>query len=213
MSLNTAVPLFNGQQLRFPILQSGFVSLNEEGLTKPDMTAPTIRDDILLKEYRTKADKYFYSKAITELFHQWRSNPSLIREMDFREQVLIQAFKLFKTDKLTTWIRAQNEKPSLSNIHNVFLLETIKFAAGIEKRSLENVQWISLIDYSDRAQAVRVNMDDYFREDSKHCYVPMKMDRFIQSWVSQVNGFEDLLISLYVIFGDREQKIDVVINT
>lgn len=213
MSLNTAVPLFNGQQLRFPILQSGFVSLNEEGLTKPDMTTPTIRDDILLKEYRTKADKYFYSKAITELFHQWRSNPSLIREMDFREQVLIQAFKLFKTDKLTTWIRAQNEKPSLSNIHNVFLLETIKFASGIEKRSLENVQWISLIDYSDRAQAVRVDMDDYFREDSGHLYVPMKMDRFIQSWVSQVNGFEDLLISLYVIFGDREQKIDVVINT
>lgn len=213
MSLNTAVPLFNGQQLRFPILQSGFVSLNEQGLTKPDMTAPTIRDDILLKEYRTKADKYFYSKAITELFHQWRSNSSLIREMDFREQVLIQAFKLFKTDKLTTWIRAQNEKPSLSNIHNVFLLETIKFAAGIEKRSLENVQWISLIDYSDRAQAVRVDMDDYFHEDSKHCYVPIKMDRFIQSWVSQVNGFEDLLISLYVIFGDREQKIDVVINT
>lgn len=213
MSLNTAVPLFNGQQLRFPILQSGFVSLNEDGLTKPDMTAPTIRDDILLKEYRTKADKYFYSKAITELFHQWRSNPSLIREMDFREQLLIQAFKLFKTDKLTTWIRAQNEKPSLSNIHNVFLLETIKFAAGIEKRSLENVQWISLIDYSDRAQAVRVDMDDYFREDSKYCHVPMKMDRFIQSWVSQVNGFEDLLISLYVIFGDREQKIDVVINS
>jgi len=213
MSLNNAVPLFNGQQLRFPILQSGFVSLNEEGLTKPDMSGPTIREDILLKEYRTKADKYFYSKAITELFHQWRSNPSLIREMDFREQVLIQAFKLFKTDKLTTWIRAQNEKPSLSNIHNVFLLETIKFASGIEKRSLENVQWISLIDYSDRAQAVRVDMDDYFREDSNQLYVPMKMDRFIQSWVSQVNGFEDLLISLYVIFGDREQKVDVVINS
>lgn len=213
MSLNNAVPLFNGQQLRFPILQSGFVSLNEEGLTKPDMSGPTIREDILLKEYRTKADKYFYSKAITELFHQWRSNPSLIQEMDFREQVLIQAFKLFKTDKLTTWIRAQNEKPSLSNIHNVFLLETIKFASGIEKRSLENVQWISLIDYSDRAQAVRVDMDDYFREDSDKLYVPMKMDRFIQSWVSQINGFEDLLISLYVIFGDREQKVDVVINS
>lgn len=213
MSLNNAVSLFNGQQLRFPILQSGFVSLNEEGLTKPDMSGPTIREDILLKEYRTKADKYFYSKAITELFHQWRSNPSLIREMDFREQVLIQAFKLFKTDKLTTWIRAQNEKPSLSNIHNVFLLETIKFASGIEKRSLENVQWISLIDYSDRAQAVRVDMDDYFREDSNQLYVPMKMDRFIQSWVSQINGFEDLLISLYVIFGDREQKVDVVINS
>ncbi len=213
MSLNNAVSLFNGQQLRFPILQSGFVSLNEEGLTKPDMSGPTIREDILLKEYRTKADKYFYSKAITELFHQWRSNPSLIREMDFREQVLIQAFKLFKTDKLTTWIRVQNEKPSLSNIHNVFLLETIKFASGIEKRSLENVQWISLIDYSDRAQAVRVDMDDYFREDSNQLYVPMKMDRFIQSWVSQINGFEDLLISLYVIFGDREQKVDVVINS
>lgn len=213
MSLNNAVSLFNGQQLRFPILQSGFVSLNEEGLTKPDMSGPTIREDILLKEYRTKADKYFYSKAITELFHQWRSNPSLIQEMDFREQVLIQAFKLFKTDKLTTWIRAQNEKPSLSNIHNVFLLETIKFASGIEKRSLENVQWISLIDYSDRAQAVRVDMDDYFREDSNQLYVPMKMDRFIQSWVSQINGFEDLLISLYVIFGDREQKVDVVINS
>lgn len=213
MSLSNSVPLFSGQQIRFPILQSGFVSLTEEGLTKPDMSGPTIREDILLKEYRTKADKYFYSKAITELFHQWRSNPSLIREMDFRELILIQAFKLFKTDKLTVWIRAQNEKPSLSNIHNVFLLETLKFAAGIQKRSLENVQWISLIDYSDSSQAVRVDLDDYFREDSSRLTIPTKMTDFIQSWVSQINGFEDLLITLYVIFGDREQKIDVIINS
>lgn len=216
MTINVRDPMFVQSKYRYPILQSGFISFDEEGLTKPSLMNPTIHDDILMKEYRTLADKFFYSKGITELFHRWRSNPSIIREFDFRESVLKMSFKLFKTNMITKWIALQNEKPTLSNIHTVFLLESLKFAAGIAPRSLENVQWISLIDYSDKAEGVRVDMGDYFSNQNgagqSNDRIRANMNEFIQDWVSQINGFEDMLITLYVIFGDREQKTDVVIN-
>lgn len=193
---------------RKPILQSGFISLTEKGLVRLKTTDPTIREAILLNEYRRYVNKYFYSDVITRLFNRWASNPNLIKDFDFRDRVLRAAFEAFATPYVRHWIDAQINGGTVTKLHRAYLLELLDYLSTGAARTIEPTQWVRLLEASDKSEAVVVDISKYF-DGNGSVRTPATFTELIRVWASLPNGFTDLLVNIYVIFGDREQPNDV----
>lgn len=196
---------------RYPVLQSGFASLTEKNLEQAVIEEATLRDSILGKEYRKNNNRYFYSPEVSKLFTKWRTNPEKIREFEFREKIIKTAISAFATPSIYRWIMAQNDVPTVSALHRVFIIETLDMLMLNKPRELQISQWVHLLEASEKVDAVRVNVDRYFDGEvqSNGPRLPSSIYDLLQIWLSQNQGFVDLLITLYVIFGDRKQRSDV----
>lgn len=194
---------------RHPILQSGFVSLTEKGLVRLKTTDPTIREAILMNEYRRDVNKYFYSNEITALFNKWSSKPELIRDFDFREKVLRAAFSAFATPYTQKWLLAQTTCPTVTKLHRAYLLELLAYLMYDDPRTIEPIQWVRLLEASEKSTSVTVDLSEFIGKGEAPAKVTSQFSELIRTWVSKPNGFTDLLVNIYIIFGDREQRSDV----
>lgn len=197
----------------YPVLQSGFVGHTQNGLRRPDVIEPTLRQAVIFKEYKLPLTKYFYSAEVTELYSRWCSNPGSLKDFDFRERVIKAAFSSFANPSFYQWIRLQDEKPTVSDLHKAFIVETLEYLYACKPRNIENVQWIRLLEANEESHRVRVDIEKYFNQDTigvcDRASVPVSLRTVIKNWVSMEHGFEDLLISLFVIFGDRSRRTDI----
>ena len=193
---------------RKPILQSGFISLTEKGLVRLKTTDPTIREAILMNTYRRDVNKYFYSELITGLFNRWASNPALIKDFDFRERVIAAAFGAFATPYVKTWLEAQVSASAVTKLHRAYLIELLDYLCTGAARTIDPVQWIRLLEASEKAEAVVVDLSKYYAPNG-NTPIPGLFSDLILKWTSLPNGFADLLVNIYAIFGDREQPNDV----
>lgn len=215
----------------FPILQSGFVSFPNRDLQKDTPTEPTIRQEVIFKVKRNPLEKYHYSKEVSELFSRWVNNRNALKDFGFRERILKAAFSLFKNISFFEWLRFQNDKPMFSDLHRVYAIETLDYLTGRSPRKIENIQWIRLLEANEKTSGTRVDLDSYFIRNGQSeaigpvCEIassasnygsamnakqlPMKLVDILQIWTAKERGFEDLLITLNVIFGSRSTITDV----
>jgi len=202
---------------KYPVLQSGFISYTDEFLTKPDQSPPTFADSILLKEYKKKSNNYFFSKTVTSLYDSWRNDPTIIKQFDFRENILSTVFTSFGTDSVYKWLRLQDEQETITELHRQFINETFIYAIVGNRRSIESVQWIRLLGTTSNISALLattthfkpVVMDVYELCESSNTFT---FATLLEKWLcrenGRENGFVDLLVTLYVIFGIRENFIN-----
>lgn len=197
----------------YPVLQSGFVGLSQQGLRRPDIIEPTLRQAVIFKEYKLPLTKYFYSAEVTELYTRWCGNAGALKDFDFRERIIQAAFSSFGHQSFYVWLRHQAEKPTVSDLHKAFLVETLQYLLNGSPRGIENVQWIRLLEATQQTHSVRVDVDKYFGTETMGVLatqrVPVALSSVIKAWISMERGFEDLLITLFVIFGDRSDRIDI----
>lgn len=197
----------------YPVMQSGFVAVSVEGLTLPDPIEPTIRQSVIFKEFKPPLLNYYFAPAVTELFNSWSANPKVMREFDFRERVLKAAFKSFGTKEFRAWLKLQLDADALSAMHKKFLLETCDFILNGTERRVQSVQWINLLEAGPVTASIRLSPSEFLANKDgvrEYVNVPEKMTALITQWVTHREGFEDLLVSLYVIFGARSRQNDVV---
>lgn len=195
---------------KYPILQSGFITNTTDGLKRPVFVKDPFVDFAIDKDHRKSKSLNFFVPEVNNLYEAWRNSPTKLKEFDFREQILCAAYRAFNIKSIYKWIEMQALSTKISHMHNMFLLETVAFVYG-EPRSLQLPQWIRLIEASAESRATKVDIDKYFDKEkfpSTATYSNLLTD-FITAWVSRPNGFEDLLLSLYVIFGDRPYVTDV----
>lgn len=203
----------------YPILQSGFIGLTEKGLRRPDPIGPSFRDAVIFKEVKSPLAKFRFSPTIKQLFVEWNSKPELLRDFDFRERILDAAYKSFGTYNLFQWLTMQSEKPTISELHARFLYETLDFLMGDTPRSIDQSSWLRLIEADEKPVTVRLDFKKYFKSDVNSNEIsypeklPTKLEGIIQRWVTKERGFEDLLLSLFVIFGDRAARTAVTKET
>lgn len=187
---------------KYPILQSGFVSLIQRGLAKPKPTDNLMIQRLLFKDHLVSNIENFYFEDIVILYDLYRGDPNLLRDFNFREQVIKAAYMMFGSNSVYTWLRHQNQLANIGLLHARFIEETLTYIATGKERATQTVQWIKLIEISNHKESSKLNIDDWFNTYSG-LYVPADIVDFIQLWVSQPKGFEDLLISLFIIFGNR----------
>ena len=201
---------------KYPILQSGFISFTEETLLTPVKYNDLVISNVLSKDYRSPSNRYFYSKPLSMLYNKWLGNPDCLRDFDTREQLLKLAKTLFATPSFFKWMQLQMDHGEIGSLHETFLIDTLEYLSGRTRR-IETPQWVSLIEKAIKSYATQVNIAQFFDKEKypQIAYTSMLSSStvdILQTWVSRSGGYEDLLISLYVIFGNRPYITDVSEN-
>lgn len=186
-------------ELRYPILQSGFLGLSTTGLTKELPASPTFSDTILFANINHEYDNLHYSEDVSRLFIEWQSNFHVMRKFEFREKILEQAMKRFGLS-LGEWMAFQANKPSFSHTHKQFLGQMCPWISdNLEApgNSAEAIKWIGLIGPS-QGNNVNFNVFDFVARGTN-----LTTAASLCNWVSKEGGYESLLVYLYIIFGQR----------
>ncbi len=197
------------------ILQSGFVSKNSDDLIIPNQYDHNYIDNILVKNFKHESNNFFYSKNISDLYNQYRSDNSLGKNFDFRKRVYQAAKKAFKTDSFYDWLQLQIEYAPLTQLHKLFLYDTFSFITSMDldgySREVQPEQYINLIQHLPETSSVKFNIDHFFNKSERSDIelIPKGLTEVIQMWLSKPKGFGDLLVTLFVIFGDRPYIVDV----
>lgn len=195
----------------FPILQSGFIASSNKGLKLPEPAIASLQNAIMFKDDKDPLAKYRFSPVVGDLYHRWASNTTLLRDFDFRHEILAAAFVSFGTYNFHSWLMLQNEQPTLSDLHRAYLLETLDYLFTDNQRKINNVSWLRMLEASGDPNGVFIDIRKYFRQDgmgysSSEIKLPTNLRDILRIWTSKERGFEDLLLSLYVIFGDRRGR-------
>lgn len=196
---------------KFAVLQSGFISDLSKGLVHNEFIKDPFVDLALDKDHLKSKSHYFYFKEVDDLYEEWSKNNTLIKTMEFREKIIKAAKNAFNNISIYNWLNIQKYANTVTSTHVNFISETIGFVLG-SPRSIQTSQWIRLLEVSEKAQSINLDIDKYFNKNNIQNQVKFSsslLTDFIVIWVSQPNGFEDMLLSLYVIFGDRPAVTDV----
>lgn len=197
---------------RFPILQSGFVSMTAAGLTKPKPPATTLGEDILMKTYLIPSNKFFYSEKVSDLYRRWMGDHKSLNNFEFREE-LIRVFKeVLGTNNFGRWVEFQSRKPSLGNTHVSFLQSTLSYIYTGTPREVAIEQWTNLVDADMSTTIVEVNDDIWFGSDDGAILpkLPSNVDRIIAQWTSIPGGFIDFMTFVYIVYGQRTMKNNAI---
>lgn len=196
---------------KFAILQSGFISDLSKGLVHSEFIKDPFVDLALDKDHLKSKSHYFYFKEVDDLYEEWSKNNTLIKTMEFREKIIKAAKNAFNNVSIYNWLNTQKYANTVTSTHENFISETIGFVLG-SPRSIQTSQWIRLLEVSEKAQSINLDIDKYFNRNNIQNQLKFSsslLTDFIVKWVSQPNGFEDMLLSLYVVFGDRPAVTDV----
>lgn len=148
------------------------------------------------------------NKKIEELYLAMQTAQASTKSFDFRERILLVALHAFGTDSFLDWLILQEKSPYLSDVHRRFINDTLNFISTSE-RAMSVVTWKSFITVRE------LNGADAKPELKTRAFfsitgpVDTKSERFslktvLTNWVSQPGGFEDLLFTLHILFGDSE---------
>lgn len=201
---------------KLPILQSGFITYNEENLVNAAIIKDPFTDIALNKDHLKSKNIFFYSELVTDLYKKWCANPAILKDTTIREQIIKAAkihFSLIgaRLNSIEKWIRLQNESPFLSQLHVQFLNETLIYVLFDLKRTIETPQWIRLLDGRNSVKNAEITTDKFFSNVNNDASFISKINLsdFLTEWLCRDKGFEDLLLSLYVIFGSRSFIIEL----
>lgn len=192
----------------YPVLQSGFVSFTKDELLRPPPHEDMMIRRILMKDFMISNLDQYYNGAVSDLYEEWRKEPTLMRTFEFREKILQVAFKAFACDNMHRWFTVQSKLKSLSAMHEKFITETLNFIAGKAPRTIEATQWEKFIEHPTKIYNADIDIDAWFTSNPVCTYpatvqVPTNIANFLTDWVTRVNGFDDLLICLNIIFGSK----------
>lgn len=201
---------------RYPILQSGFISLTEEKLSTPVKYNDLVISNVLSKDYRNPSNHYFFSKPISVLYNKWLSNANCLLDFAVREELLVVSKHIFNTPSFFKWVKLQLDRGDISQLHEAFLIDTLEYLTG-QDRKIQPSQWISLLEKAIKSTSTQINIARFFNKEMYQSpqygdLLPNTVNDILSIWVSKQGGYEDLLITLYVIFGNRPYITDVSEN-
>jgi len=196
--------------MKFIQLQSGFIAKDETKFKLPEVEKSFYKDQVIGKDYLNDTNRFYYHDNITTLFYSYNANKDLIKDLNFIKETITAIKEAVGNKSFLKWLLMQIKYARLSSLHKNFLYDTLNYLAS-NKRDMEVSQWIKLIDYSPETKSVIVNIDDYFVKETKDSlnYISSNLIHVIANWMSKPNGFEDMLITMFIIFGERRYINDV----
>lgn len=136
---------------------------------------------------------------VHDLFVEFTNHPRHAATWDFQKRVLEVAQDIFQGDY--SWFMRQDSNALVRDQNYAFILDTVKFiATGRRKFSIHT--WPTLVSYDVPVvnESVEGRRDIYRLIDELK--VPSETNAFIQRWVSQPKGFDDLVYTLHLLFGN-----------
>lgn len=197
----------------YSILQSGFITYVNAPLTKPESTSESSMLQLIKigKPSRASENLFFYSNPVAELFTQYCSNNNMLKDFDFREQLLTVALDLlnFEGRAFSSWIYIQKCSPKLTAMHKRFLMDTLNYIST-GKREIEIDSWGSMLTMrklndADRKAAFAPEALFDKPESNTVCgsSLPNMSVDVLVKWTAQPKGFRDLMVFLNIVFGRK----------
>lgn len=135
---------------------------------------------------------------VTLLYRQYMAKHGEYQSWAFRAAVM-QAAKRLIGRELARWVNQQNANRHLDGNAIRFIGDTIKFITE-GRREVSHLNWLPLL--------TNLPQEDLI-QNRRYALSKTQMDavrsinlNWIQAWLSQPGGFEDLLISLYAMYGE-----------
>jgi hypothetical protein len=175
-------------------LLSGYLSISDNSLVTftEDRLADELQASILLKPLKKEVHSYLYSLEIDQLLEKFLTTPNLIKDVSFQEEVLSFYFKMFKEIDFLEWIALQKNSLYFSETHSAFLEDTAGFIYS-NNRKLSILTWLRLVKLEEnvpKAKSTKIEVT-----------LPSTHEEILSEWLASPNGFEDLLVTLKIIFG------------
>lgn len=185
-------------------LQSGFVTLNSSGLKNSPDKDNSFRDSLYETDYYTSDSESLYDGGIESLFQQWRADNSKMREFGFRNEIVKNFIRVFKTsqaDSFYPWIELQLKSGNLGPLHHKFLSEFFgNPGSSVSARSIEPYTYFRLLNRHTRpmAHGDTVRIDQIIRPGTS-----LKISDILFDMTKNIDAYSELLNILHVIFGKR----------
>jgi hypothetical protein len=205
---------------RHAVLQSGFIASKNKGLITSLVNKDPFVDFTLNKDHLKNRNDYFYSEVMTDHYKYAMKNRTCLKSLEFREKVLSFVFSQFPQNNFYDWIDLQYKSGNMSQLHGIFLTETISLVLYDIPRKIEAVQWATLLENNTTTKASLMDFHEYFKkwgytdiyknsQDYAKYFTEIQTLPFIKKWSGTDTLFMDMLVSMYVIFGSRDGITDV----
>lgn len=142
---------------------------------------------------------------VHNLFVEFTNFPKQAITWDFQKRVVELAQDLFAGEY--SWFIRQDANALLKDQNYAFVLDTIRYiATGHRKFSIHT--WPALLTYEVPVitESVEGRRDIYFL--MQKLSVATSSDKFIAQWLSHKDGFNDLMYSLHMLFGNVPEKVN-----
>ena len=150
-----------------------------------------------------------FNEAVDKLYLQLTRQERDLTSFPYRRAVLIEALRAFGTYSFKDWCKLQTTSFYFTENHRRFLEDTLNFIRTGE-RSYGLRPWEFTLNQENATyQSKKVIFDydayfDSFKESNGSS--DFSTASTIQRWVSQPRGFEDMIVTLHLIFGKTEKK-------
>lgn len=207
---------------QYVILQSGYLSFPLPDLVRSyptqDKTALQLMN--LAKADRRTNNPFHFHREVESIFKGYEDSTQLLRDFEFRQRILTAAKRVFGDRSFYQWCALQQHSPYLTTMHRRFIYDTLNYLyTGQREVSIES--WMNLVearDITDIDARMPYQPDGYFdlkhqeslvASSSRPRILPPDLLPILQRWATHVDGYKDMLYTLYIVFGKQVEYTPV----
>lgn len=152
------------------------------------------------------------NESIIELYTQVVGRQVNHAMFDFREHAIKLALRSFGLTNFLVWAELNKESPTFTQLHADFITDTMRFIST-GKRDIPIDSWERMIVPGSNDPVGKVDFDRDVvanfprgystRLSGEHQLQTYELPKIIARWLSQPSGFSDMVVTLYILFGDR----------
>ena len=135
---------------------------------------------------------------VDALYTDILETPSKMMLFEWREQLMATALHAFGTQDVKLWVKVQDDSPHCGQHHTHFIEDCLRFAETGKRERVLSI-WHNII--SDEDYGTMNIASNYLRQS---VFRNAKLPELLTSWVAQRGGYDDLLISMNILFGNYD---------
>jgi hypothetical protein len=184
------------------IYPSGFIGSAKVRQTKTKGFEDIARR-IIDRAVSSDSSNYTASLDVIELWDVVRQNKPEFRTFEFKEKIIVTALNTFGASTLGQWIDLQLSSEEHSSHHTAWLEETMGYVILGARRKLNYDSWTMLLSADGKPERTTNRgwkLDQLLKDRP---YQNMTMRNVVLMWVQREGGINDLIESLFVLYGPR----------
>jgi hypothetical protein len=139
---------------------------------------------------------------VTQLYNQHMTKHGEYRSWAFQSAVLRAAKRLIGRS-LLDWVEVQNRNKYLNGNAIRFLADTLRFI-DTGRREISNINWLPLLTNMPQEDLLQ---NRKFVLTPAHIAIARKCgNNFLKEWLDAPGGYEDLLVTLYILYGEIDAE-------
>jgi len=143
-------------------------------------------------------------ERIRDLMLEYTTFPTRAPQWEFRCRVIAEAKRLFGGNY--NWFIMQDSNAQLVNWNYKFLLDTIRFIAT-GRRELDIHAWPMLLTDEPPTGLQLIGARADISAMFKKLALQTSVEAMLQRWCMQKNGFDDMMLTLNMLFGKAVVKV------